>query len=112
LNSLAISVTQYVSIGIPIVIFAALTVTVVLFVWKKGERDALIQAVDNYKKLADSYKDTILQLQSQLEMTEEERDDLIRKLSIQQTAMEKAVDEIISGFERAGFLHHTKTKGG
>jgi septal ring factor EnvC (AmiA/AmiB activator) len=100
------------SIGFPILTFAALAVTVVLFVWKKGERDALIQAVDNYKKLADSYKDTIAQLENQLEMTEEERDALLKKLAIQQEAMDQAIDAIIAGFERAGFLHHTKAKGG
>ena len=96
--------SHWIAVAIPLATFLALTVSIILFAKNKGTIDALREAANTYKTLSESYKDTIDQLEYRLDLSEEERERLQKQLLVQQAAMEKAVDEIISGFKRAGLI--------
>lgn len=94
-------ITQYIAMAIPVVTFAAFAVSVFLFVKNKGTIDALKEATETYKTLAEAYEKKIDDLQQQLDLCAKEINRLRVALEAEHQAMEMAINELIAGFKRA-----------
>lgn len=93
--------TQYIAMAIPIITFSAFAFSVFLFVKNKGTIDALKEATETYKTLAEAYEKKIDDLQEQLDICAKEINRLRVALEAEHQAMEMAINELIAGFKRA-----------
>jgi cell division protein FtsB len=93
---------KWVSTMIPIATFAALFVTVTLFVKNKGTIDALKETTATYKSLSESKEAEVKQLEKKQVQLKEEIEALTKECETQRGAVKVAVDELIDGFARVG----------
>lgn len=101
-----VKITQYVGMAIPLISFGALVVSIIIFVKYKGTIDALKDAAETYRTLANSYKEQIGDLSSRLESCEGEVKKLEAHVVNQKLAIQIAIDETIAGFHRAGYCEN------
>jgi len=88
------------SLIIPIASFLALAVALVLFAKGKGNLDALREAAQTYRTLAEAYEAQIEHMGRKIERMDEEIRDLKKHIATQEAAMRLAVDEILAGLKR------------
>lgn len=97
----------FIGMVIPAASLLAVMLATFLFVKQKGTMDALRDVAATYKSLAEGYKATLDMCEEKMERLEAEVEDLKRTVNSQKDAMGLAIDELIEGFERAGFERKT-----
>lgn len=95
-----VTLSAYVSMAIPWAAFAALLISLFIYVKNKANVDALKEIGETYKGLAEAYAAESEQLKCKIEELNVRIADLERLLELQKDAMKMAIDEILSGIER------------
>ena len=91
-----IEVTQVVSTAIPVVAFAALFVSLILYVKMRGTVDTLKEAADTYRVLGEAKEAKIDELEKKIDELQAQVVELTRALDVQKQAFHVAIDEFLS----------------
>lgn len=89
--------TSYVSTGIAAVSFIALISGTLVFVRSKANVDALKEAVETYRTLAESYKATIEDMQYRIDALTAEVAKLKKSIDVERKATERVLDHLKEG---------------
>ena len=90
------------SAAVPLISLTALAVAVIIFAKSKGNIDALKDAAQTYRTLAEAYEAKITHLCHKIEDLKREVVELKSHIAVQEKATKVAVDEILAGLKRRG----------